>query len=185
MLPIYGPRIQIRPLRTDDLRDFLRYRSQPEAYHWQGVGPFDEVSARQFLRKHHSLNFRTTGVWQQLGIEWKKQSRLIGDCAVKFASEERRHAELGITVSPDYHGRGIGQEAMHLLIRLLFDFGELHKVFALIDARNAASIRLIEKMGFQLEGRLRNHFWNAIDDCWDDELFYGLLADEWKVKLSG
>ena len=171
--------MQIRTLHTGDLQDFLAYRSDPEAYRWQGFGELDENAARQFLRKHISLDFSISGQWQQLGIVLLSEEKLVGDCAIRFSSHEPRHAELGMTISPKYHRRGIGKEAMTLLLKYLFSKGGLHKVFVMIDEKNTPSIGLIESLQFVREGRLRKHFWNKLEEKWDDELIYGLLAEEW------
>ena len=53
----------------------------------------------------------------------------------------------------------------------------LHKVSAEVDARNGASARLLERVGFTREGLRRSHTW--IKGEWTDDLLYGLLADEW------
>ncbi len=182
MLPLVGQRIQIRLLRTDDLEDFLAYRSNPEVCRWQGFGPFDETAARQFLRKHMPLDFRGTGQWQQLGVEEIASGRLIGDCAVKFSSEAPRLIKLGLTLAPDFQRQGFGYETMILFLDFLFGEGNIHKAIANIDERNLASVGLISKLGFQQEGRLRKQFWNEAEQCWDDEFVYGMLEEEWKQK---
>lgn len=179
MFSVDGKKVQIRTLHTGDLQDFLAYRSDPEAYRWQGFGELDENAARQFLRKHISLDFSISGQWQQLGIVLLSEEKLVGDCAIRFSSHEPRHAELGMTISPKYHRRGIGKEAMTLLLKYLFSKGGLHKVFVMIDEKNTPSIGLIESLQFVREGRLRKHFWNKLEEKWDDELIYGLLAEEW------
>lgn len=185
MFPLVGQRIRIRLLRTDDLEDFLSYRNNPEVCRWQGFGPFDETAARQFLRKHTPLDFRSTGQWQQLGVEKIDSGRLIGDCAAKFSPEAPRLAELGLTLSPVFQRQGLGFEAMVLFLNFLFGEGNIHKTTASIDECNLASIRLISKLGFHLEGRLRKQFWNTTEQRWDDEYVYGMLAEEWKPREQG
>lgn len=179
MVSVAGKKVRIRTLHTGDLQDFLAYRSDPDAYRWQGFGELDETSARQFLRKHISLDFGTTGQWQQLGIELLPEKRLVGDCAIRFSMHEPRHAELGMTIAPKFHRQGIGKEALILLLNLLFSRGKLHKVIAMVDEKNTPSIGLLEALTFVREGRLRQHFWNKMEEKWDDELLYGLLAEEW------
>jgi RimJ/RimL family protein N-acetyltransferase len=59
----------------------------------------------------------------------------------------------------------------------LFRVRGLHKVSAGCDARNTASARLLERVGFTREGLLRQQTW--IKNEWTDDLLYGLLAHEW------
>ena len=56
----------------------------------------------------------------------------------------------------------------------------LHKVSAECDARNVASARLLERLGFTREGLLRRHTW--IKGEWTDDAHYGLLAEEWLIS---
>lgn len=185
MFSLEGGHVRIRTLRTSDLEDFLLYRANPAAYRWQAFGPMDQTEARQFLRNHPKLDPTQSGQWQQLGIELLSTQQLIGDLAIRFSRIESCNAELGLTISPDFHRLGIGKEAMRLLLNYLFSAQKIHKVFVRVNEYNQGSIKLIESKGFQLEGRLRKHFWNGIDQTWDDELIFGLLAEEWEARWKG
>jgi len=56
----------------------------------------------------------------------------------------------------------------------------LHRLEADIDPRNAGSIRSVERLGFKLEGHLRERYFVA--DEIQGSLIYGLLAPEWKSR---
>lgn len=185
MFALKGEHVCIRTLSTSDLEDFLRYRANPTVYRWQVSGPMDHTEARQFLRNHPSLDTHQSGQWQQLGIELLRTRQLIGDLAIRFSSFESRNAELGLTISPDFHRLGIGKETMGLLLDFLFSSPKIHRVFVRINEHNQGSVKLIESKGFQLEGRLRQHFWNRIDQAWNDELIFGLMAEEWEAGKGG
>lgn len=183
MFSIDGEHVRIRTLRTSDLEDFLLYRANPAAYRWQAFGPMNQTEARQFLRNHPSLDAAQPGQWQQLGIELSSTQQLIGDLAMRFSRVESQNVELALTISPDFHRLGIGKETMRLLLNHLFS-QNIHKVFVRINEHNEGSVKLIESKGFKLEGRLREHFWNGIDNTWDDELIFGLLAEEWAARMK-
>jgi ribosomal-protein-alanine N-acetyltransferase len=72
-------------------------------------------------------------------------------------------------------GCGYGREAVEILIEKLFGEGQ-RRVFADVDPDNRASIKLLEMLGFQLEGRLRAEWETHIGIR--DSLIYGLLAEE-------
>ncbi len=59
----------------------------------------------------------------------------------------------------------------------------LHRVSAEVDARNTPSARLLERVGFELEGRRPGFTLNINTGEWADTLLYGLLASRWK-KLT-
>jgi RimJ/RimL family protein N-acetyltransferase len=73
-------------------------------------------------------------------------------------------------------------EATSTLLRFAFEQLSLHRVEADVDPRNEASIRLLEKLGFQREGYLRERW--LVGEEINDTVFYGLLRREWREKMS-
>lgn len=66
---------------------------------------------------------------------------------------------------------------MGMLISRLFGEEGQRRVFADVDPENVGSVRLLEALGFKLEGHLRQEWETHIGIR--DSLIYGLLADEW------
>jgi RimJ/RimL family protein N-acetyltransferase len=84
-----------------------------------------------------------------------QDDRPLGLLNVQFMDDEV--AGLAVSVFPDARGRGIAARALRLAaVWGLRELG-LRRVFAEAAADNKASIRAIEKAGFQLEGTLRAH----------------------------
>lgn len=82
---------------------------------------------------------------------------------------------------PAYWGQGFATEMANVL--LAFDFEQLgmHRIFATCDPKNIASFSVLEKAGFQSEGRIRDHL--RINGGWRDSLIYSMLRDEWQVMV--
>lgn len=85
-------------------------------------------------------------------------------------------AELGYIVHPEEHGEGYGTEAAALCVQHAFDDRDLDKVWAQVIDGNEASRRVLEKVGFQREGRLRDHEFAQGQRV--DVFVYGLVASE-------
>lgn len=113
--------------------------------------------------------------WFQFAVELKAEGALVGDIGVNL-HENRMQAEVGFTLAADRQGRGYGGEAVRAVLGDLFERG-LHRVSAECDARNLPSARLLERVGFRLEGRRPAYTW--IKGEWTDDLLFGLLADRW------
>lgn len=77
-----------------------------------------------------------------------------------------RHAELGICLSAQARGRGLGGQAIALLADYLRDQWRLHKLCLRVRADNAAALRCYEKAGFVRCGLLRRHVF--IEGRWQD-----------------
>ena len=86
-------------------------------------------------------------------------------------------ADIGYELSPGYWGHGYASEAMDRLVAFGFEVLGLRRVWARTTSDNRASMRVLEKLGLRLEGRMRSH--ERIAGKWVDRLIYGMLADEW------
>jgi RimJ/RimL family protein N-acetyltransferase len=106
----------------------------------------------------------------------------VGDIALFELHERTRWAEIAIAIAPEYWDEGYGTEASNLLVEYAFDERNLHRLQARVMATNDASRRVWEKLGFELEGRLRQ---NQFDDGeYVDTLYFGLLEDEYRERTD-
>jgi RimJ/RimL family protein N-acetyltransferase len=67
-------------------------------------------------------------------------------------------AEVSYQVDEAQHGRGIATRAVGQLVEQVFALTPLHRLYAYVAEDNRASCRVLEKLGFQPEGRLREHY---------------------------
>ena len=86
-------------------------------------------------------------------------------------------AETYLFSDPAQHRCGIGTSAKKMMIRFGFEQLGLNKLYFITNEDNHASIRVNEKCGFKLEGRLRQEY--IKDGVRKDRLYYGLLKEEW------
>ena len=66
---------------------------------------------------------------------------------------------------------------MRALLDIAFETYRLHRVTARIDARNAASLRLAERVGMRREAHLVENEWFKGE--WSDEIDFAMLRREW------
>ncbi len=113
--------------------------------------------------------------------------QLIGNAGLRLRRlfdfgrpEATFEADLGYELDPEFWGQGFATEAVRGLLE--FGFGELdlHRVWAYCLAENQPSWRLLQRLGFRLEGTVReNEFMRG---RWWDSKLYGLLASEWPPR---
>ena len=89
---------------------------------------------------------------------------------------------LGYGVSRACWGRGIATEAARAVMEYGFEAFGLAKVWARVDPRNVASVRVLEKLGMQREGLLRDHLLVRGERM--DRAYYGILRAEWETLRS-
>jgi RimJ/RimL family protein N-acetyltransferase len=90
---------------------------------------------------------------------------------------------LGYGVARSCWGRGIASEAARAVVDYGFEVFNLAKVWARADPRNVASVRILEKLGMEREGLLREHL--LIRGERVDRAYYGILRAEWEALRLG
>jgi len=154
-LPIATPRLRLRRLVPDDLAQFQAYRTDPEVGRWQGWTATGDTAARLFLEQNAMVPLFVPGEWFQLGIALAQDDGagpLIGDIGIGLDEADPTRAEIGFSLHLAWQGRGLAAEAVDAARTLAFTQGGVTRLRAVTDTRNAASIRLLERLGFRLEG---------------------------------
>ncbi|SFR67618.1 GNAT family N-acetyltransferase [Halogeometricum limi] len=91
-----------------------------------------------------------------------------------------RYAELAYWVAYDHWNNGYATAAAETMLDYGFDELGLHRVKACTFEDNAASRRVLEKLGFEQEGVAREEAY--VDGEWCDRVRYGILEDEWRAR---
>jgi RimJ/RimL family protein N-acetyltransferase len=145
--PLTTPRLRIRRYVTADIPGYLALRADPLTRLYQSFDPNEDATAAAayFARMDAREPGADTG-WFNLAVEGP-QGHLVGDVGFnRFGAV----AEIGYTLGPDARGRGYATEAVGALIIWLRSAWAVPRVEAEIDARNAASRRVLERLGFTL-----------------------------------
>ncbi len=157
----------------------MRYRSDPAVAKYQGWDtPYGIEAAKTFIREMKERLPGARGEWYQIAVELKASGKMIGDCAFHILPEDGQQAEIGVTLSRRYQGKGYATEAVTRLLAYLFGELGLHRVRATCDAENLASVKLLERIGMRKEGHLLENIW--FKGAWGSEYTYALLRREWE-----
>ena len=176
-------RLILRRFTDCDLPALFTYRNDPQVARYQNWSVTDESGLRVFIQNQQSLLPGTLGEWFQFAVALKSTDKLIGDCALKVGREDTQQGEIGFTLSREHQGKGLAAEAMASLLNYVFTMLKLHRIVAITDCENAASIRLLERLGMRREG----HFLQSIQNKgeWRDEYQYAILRGEWMQEREG
>jgi len=117
-----------------------------------------------------------------LGI-FTKEDELVGDIQVTNIDWKNRTAELGVGISKiEDRGKGYGSDASRTILKFGFEHLDLNRVSARTFEFNKPAIKLLEKNGFELEGREKEAAFISGDRY--DRLIYGLLRSKFKEELK-
>ena len=173
-------RLRLRHFRDSDLPLFMAYRNDPEVARYQDWEGISEPEARAFIQEQKKIQPGVPGQGFQIAIELKETGVLIGDCYFIILEHDERQAEIGYTLSRAYQGQGFATEAVSCLLTSAFVQFHLHRITAITDCENLASVALLERLGMRREGHFRQNAW--FKGKWDDEYLYAILEEEWLDK---
>ena len=111
-----------------------------------------------------------------------ERGTLVGFAGLFDIDYDFKSAEVGYWLDVASEGRGLATRAAHALLRYAFDELALHRVSLKCAATNTGSLRVAERLGFRLEGRLLKA--DRVGDEWVDFLIYGLLEEEWHAQQA-
>ena len=155
--PLADSRVVLRPWQDGDVVVLAGWAKDPEIIRWTAIAPgYDVHHARAF--RVHAHRERISGNAIYLAIADADSGRAIGSCDLRRpVPDDPSIAEVGYLLGPEGRGHGYATCAVALLARYGFDALGMKRVQALVDPRNAASLRVLARAGFREEGTLRSY----------------------------
>ena len=140
---------------------------------------------------HRSLNEAATGRRRRkpdasqgtFAIIQSGTGTLVGRIRYFNLNFRNRSAEIGYLMAPAARGKGLGREAVSVLVSYLFKGLGLNKVYAQTAANNNESKKLLESLGFHRDAVLREH--HLFDGELHDDYVYSVLQREWQTVKDG
>ena len=179
--PLESDRLLLRRFADGDLLPFLAYLNDPLVARYQTWESYSEQQARDVIEQQKNLAPGLPGQWFTFALELKQAGALIGHIALK-TQEDKLQAEIGFTLSREYHGKGLAFEAAACVLDYVFVNLGLHRVTAITDCENNKSVALLSKLGMRREGHFIENIW--FKGRWGDEYLYAILRDEWLRKRA-
>ena len=181
---IETPRLILRAVRPTDADDLFAYARDPEIARFTTWNPYQTIAdAHRFLRI--ALDHYRTGKIGLWGIEHRASQRFIGTIGLtgEGAAGQFAHgrAELAYALSREFWNQGFTTEAAHAMLHFGFTSWNLNRIEARCLVPNVASARVMEKIGMNYEGVLRQHVY--VKGTFHDLKIYAILKGDWE-KLS-
>ena len=177
-LILKGPRLLLRDFVAEDWQDVHAYASRPEACRFQAWGPNTPDESRTHVQERIALARMQPRTGFHLAVIFPETETVIGEGGLDIRSQRFRNGEISYVMHPEYWGQGLATEVASTLLSFGFTMLKLHRIFATCDPRNLASERVLQKLGMQYEGRMRET--ELIRDGWRDSALYSLLEQKWQ-----
>jgi RimJ/RimL family protein N-acetyltransferase len=176
--PIETDRLTLRPFTASDFEAVYGMRSDAEVARYLYEEPLSPEAARGVLtRRIAKTSWEREGDWLTVAVVERASGVTVGDVALGWLSERDRTAEIGFIFDPRRQGKGFATEAARALVDWAFTVAGIHRVIGRTEARNAASARVLEKLGMRREAHLVENEW--VKGEWQSELVYAVLDREW------
>ncbi len=175
--PFETSRFTLDPLVPADAEAFFEYRALPEVTRFQTFAPQHLQEAQAFVERQRDVVFGAPDSWFQLAIRDRATGALVGDVGLHFLDEDARTLEVGISVAPSHHRRGIAREVLSEALSATFRDGNIRRVIASVDPRNTASMALFASLGMRKEAHFRESLWFKGE--WVDDVIFAMLRAEW------
>jgi RimJ/RimL family protein N-acetyltransferase len=175
---LVGEQVYLRPVEVADAPAIVPWFNDPEVSRFMLRHlPMSLFAEEEFLRKRAS---NETDV--ALGIVDKASDRLIGTSGL-HPEMRCRSARFGIVIGDKAAwGRGIGTAVTRLMVDHAFETLNMNRVWLHVYEYNARGQRVYEKIGFRVEGRLRQETYR--DGRYWDVIVMGLLRSEWEAARA-
>lgn len=172
---IISEKIILREIEEKDLDLIIKWRNDPKILRWFfSYLPLNKVKQRKWYEKY--LNDDT----QQTFIIELKEEIPIGTVGLTGIDYKNQRAELTIVIGEkEYGGKGLGKEALDVLVKFAFNEMNLRKIKALVFSDNERAINLYEKYGFIKEGVLKEEIFK------DGEFRNIIIFSKFGVRKDG
>jgi [ribosomal protein S5]-alanine N-acetyltransferase len=171
-------RLVLRQIVPSDAPELLRIFSDEETMQYWSCLPFTSVTQADRL-----VESMAQTLLHGAGIHWaitlRGEDRLIGKCGYNEWRKAHRRGDISYVIDRQHWGKGLVSEALVAILFYGFNQMNLHSVEAGVTPGNEGSTRMLQKLGFKLEGHLKESF--LVEDVFVDSLIYSVLRREWEA----
>ena len=183
LFPLVTERLILRPFKASDFPAYADYHGRADVYRFLYASPPRGDALKAQFMAATLPRFDLDGDIFRLAVTpLAGKDDVIGEVLLKLTSRSAAQGEIGYIFNPLWSGRGFAAEAVAALARIGFEQGGLHRIFARLDAANAGSVALMQRLGFRREAHLIQN--DRFDGVWGDEFIYAQLRSEWTARAG-
>ncbi|WP_419842836.1 GNAT family N-acetyltransferase [Candidatus Poriferisodalis sp.] len=179
-------RLELRPLTTSDFAEWaeVRQRCRDWLAKWE-PRPLENVPDPSSELQAFATRCRVRERERSLGTAFDfglwHEGRFCGEINISHVARGAfQSAHVGYWIDERLAGRGLIAEGLLAVFGFAFERAGLHRVQVSIMPRNAASLRVAEKLGLRSEGIAQGYI--QIDGDWEDHIRFGLTVEEWHAR---
>ncbi|MEV6383088.1 GNAT family protein [Streptomyces sp. NPDC051773] len=172
---IVGDHVVLREFTRDDAADVLVIIGDDKVTTWLSFDSRDRDQAVAMIEGTLERAQQEPRTEFYLGVTKRDDDHVIGFARIGLSGVQA--GKLGYAIAAKEWGRGYATDAARALVTYAFKEIGLHRITAAIGPDNAASIAVVQQLGFAREGVLRDHVFT--NGAWRDSVLFSVLAHEW------
>jgi len=176
---VAGHGVMLRAPQMSDHAEWAQLREQSRDFltPWEPTWPSDDLTRTAFRRrlKRYAEDQRADLAYAFLVFRESDNALVGGLTLANLRRGVAQAGSIGYWIGQKYARQGLMTAAVRALIPLCFDNLRLHRLEAACIPDNVASVKLLEKTGFQREGYAREYL--CINGAWADHLLFARLRD--------
>lgn len=181
-MKIVTKRLILRPIEKKDIPALIKNINNLKVSKWLLVVPYPYKlkDAKWWFNHCQEEKKKKSKDKYNFAIELKSEKKQIGGIGLNHVNKFQGTAEVGYWLGEKYWRQGYGSEALEAVLNFAFNKLKLRRIWGPIFVGNPSSGKLLEKFGFKKEGIMRKAVKSKATGKIHDEIFYGLLKEEWK-----
>ncbi|WP_082763452.1 GNAT family N-acetyltransferase [Frondihabitans sp. PAMC 28766] len=169
--------VTLRPVTGADLDVLFEVAADLASWEERGPSRPAPLTRAAFDEKRAAADLDTSGSRVRFVVD--VDGVAVGSVQLFGFDDLAHHAEVGIALSQDARGRGVGTAAIKQIVAFGFVRSNLRRIHLQAIESNVAALRAYEKAGFVVEGRQRQHAW--VRGRYEDIVLMGILRSEWSA----
>jgi ribosomal-protein-alanine N-acetyltransferase len=173
--------ISLRAIDEKDIAALFSLFSHEKVVRFMDIERFVNVSEAVQL-----ITFFRDKLASGEGMRWavtiNGHNELIGTCGFHHMNRTHYKMELGYDLLPTYWGKGIMTNSIHRLMQYGFEELQMNRIEAFVDPANTHSSKLLQRLGFEQEGKVRQAFFQK--GKFVDAFIYSLLQKDYKYDMQ-
>lgn len=175
--------VEIKPFDLQNVTIHYKWNNDPELNYYDSDYPHQYESFEAFLKRIKSVVDRENKTSELFEIHLADNDKLIGIVDVYSIDEYNRRCFVNCTIGDrEYSDKGYEVEALKRVLKYCFQQLNMNKVGTAVFDFNTSWIKRVQEIGFQKEGKLREHVIKKGKFC--DKLIFSLLKREFETERA-
>jgi RimJ/RimL family protein N-acetyltransferase len=171
-----GEKVSLRPFEEADIENTVKWLNNIE--HAVLIDRVLPATIHERKEWFYTISKDKTAV--TFAIVLNKNSTHIGNCGLINIDSRSRRGQLWIYLDKQFIGKGLGKEAITLLLKYAFQYLNLNRIYLYVVSTNLRATKFYERCGFKREGTFRQHVF--LKNKYEDAIWFGILKEDFNLS---